>query len=87
MNDNTTAPSMEEAHAILDNACEYNAVADTTKALALLRRVVDGELEVTQERLNAISMLYQVAAQREQIALGALQIAAQLSGAAEPAQH
>lgn len=79
MNETTTAPTMEEAVAILDEVSGYQAVDDTRKALKFLRDVVDGTIDGAdvQHRLNAASMLYQVAGQREALALQALQIAQQ----------
>lgn len=87
MNETTTAPTMEEAVAILDEVSGYQAVDDTRKALKFLRDVVDGTIDGAdvQHRLNAASMLYQVATQREALALQALQIAQQNATAGEQA--
>lgn len=87
MNETTTAPTMEEAVAILDEVSGYQAVDDTRKALKFLRDVVDGTIDGVdvQHRLNAASMLYQVATQREAMALQALQLAQQAQQNAEQA--
>ncbi len=87
MKEPTTAPSMEEAVAILDEVSGYQAVDDQRKALQFVRDVVDGKHANAdiQHRLNAASMLYQVAGQREAMALQALQLTQQAQQNADQA--